>query len=358
MKTRFLAPLLVLALWSCEKDDKSNTPTQKTPPTTYNFSPANYSGQTTRLEMLNELSAYAKKSYTGEAVTKAGLEAMFSNTNANWTNSELANTTKNLESKAFALDVDIIKTWMDSLEVASASTVAGGPGVAGLVTSTSGNKTYCFSANGFDYPQLIEKGIMGAVLYYQATTVYLGDDKMNVDNSVSDSLNGTSMQHHWDEAFGYFGVPADFPTNTDGMAFWGKYSNSVDGKINSNTRMMESFIAGRYAINHNDLSTRDQARTWVKNNWEEIAVAVAIHYLNAAKTNFADHALRNHELSEAYAFIWSLKFNEDKVISQADIDLVLSHFGGNLYNISTSDINMAKAKLVEVYGFESIADLL
>ena len=358
MKTRFFAPLLVLALWSCKKEEKDTAPTQSTPPSTYNFSPANYSGQVTRLEMLHELSAYAKSSYSGSAVSRTALEAMFKNENATWTNTELANSTKNLESKAFSLDVDVIKNWMDSLEVASASNVTGGPGVAGLVTSNSGSKTYCLSANGFDYPQLIEKGIMGAVLYYQATTVYLGDEKMNVDNSISDSVSGTPMQHHWDEAFGYFGAPIDFPNNKDGIVFWGKYSNSVDGILNTNTDMMESFISGRYAINNNDLPTRDQARTWVKNIWEEIAVGVAIHYLNSSKTNFSDHALRNHSLSEAYAFIWSLKFNEDKVISQADIDLILSYFGGNLYNMSSSDINMAKAKLAEVYNFQSLADLL
>ena len=71
-------------------------------------------------------------------------------------------------------------------------------------------------ANGIEYTQLIEKGLMGAVFYYQITNVYLGDGKMDVDNADQvDPDNGkyyTTMEHHWDEAFGYFSDAVDFPT--------------------------------------------------------------------------------------------------------------------------------------------------
>ena len=42
-----------------------------------------------------------------------------------------------------------------------------------------------FSVNGFEPVQLIIKGIMGSCFYYQGTSVYLSEAKMNVDNDVA-----------------------------------------------------------------------------------------------------------------------------------------------------------------------------
>ena len=102
--------------------------------------------------------------------------------------------------------------------------------------------------DGLDHAQLIEKGLMGACLYYQATSVYFGDDRMNVDNEMVEVGEGTEMEHHWDEAFGYFGVPKDFPTSTDGLFFWGSYSNQRNGILESNQKLMDAFLKGRAAI--------------------------------------------------------------------------------------------------------------
>ena len=67
-------------------------------------------------------------------------------------------------------------------------------------------------ANGYDYPQLISKFIMGAVFYNQAVDNYL-DEKLGADNKPNDKpyKSGavyTGKEHSWDEAFGYFGPPA------------------------------------------------------------------------------------------------------------------------------------------------------
>ena len=50
-------------------------------------------------------------------------------------------------------------------------------------TTLTGN--YMFDENGFEPVQLIVKGIMGSCFYYQGTSVYLSDVKMNVDNDVA-----------------------------------------------------------------------------------------------------------------------------------------------------------------------------
>ncbi len=67
------------------------------------------------------------------------------------------------------------------------------------------------AANGYDYPQLISKFIMGAVFYNQAVDgyldEYLGPDKKPNDKPYKKGAPYTGKEHAWDEAFGYFGAP-------------------------------------------------------------------------------------------------------------------------------------------------------
>jgi len=67
-------------------------------------------------------------------------------------------------------------------------------------------------ANGYNYPQLISKFILGAVFYHQAVDNYL-DEKMTANKKPNDKpykkgKHYTGKEHSWDEAFGYFGMPA------------------------------------------------------------------------------------------------------------------------------------------------------
>lgn len=67
-------------------------------------------------------------------------------------------------------------------------------------------------ANGYDYPQLISKFIMGAVFYNQVVDGYLDEnlsaEKKPNDQPYSKGAAYTGKEHSWDEAFGYFGTPA------------------------------------------------------------------------------------------------------------------------------------------------------
>ncbi len=66
--------------------------------------------------------------------------------------------------------------------------------------------------NGYEYPQLISKFLMGAVFYNQAVDGYLDEnlaaDKKPNDKPYSKGAPYTGKEHSWDEAFGYFGAPA------------------------------------------------------------------------------------------------------------------------------------------------------
>jgi hypothetical protein len=198
---------------------------------------------------------------------------------------------------------------------------------------------------------------MGATFYYQATAVYLGSGKMDVDNETVTAGEGTAMEHHWDEAFGYLGVPVDFPTNTTGIVYWGKYCHARNTLLATSGELMNALLKGRAAISNKDLATRDLMIAEVRRVWEKVVVSTAISYLNIGKDKLGtDAALAYHALSEAYAFIWGLKFGGDAGVTSAQVDALLTLLGdsanplnANLYNTTNADIQGVIDALIGYY---------
>lgn len=379
MKLLFLiAATATLALTSCkkkgctdinalnysteaEKDDGSCSFYEV--PTSYEFldvdgnSTVSYSGQTDRLNQLEEMTTYMKTG-TGAVLDANVLKAMFRNTGDNGGGNFSFSSSKQLANKCFWLDSAQYVSWMDSIAIASvdfASTAANGQ--AG--TLTSGTSTYLFDKNGVEYVQLIEKGLMGAVFMNQALNTYFGSGKMDVDNSTAvDPGAGkyyTEMEHHWDEAFGYFGAPVDFLTNTTNLRFWAKYCNSRDGQLSSNSAMMNAFLKGRTAIVNNDLSTRDDQIFAARRMWERFCAAQAVEYFTQASDNFGtDNAKYLHVISEAYAFIKCLTYvpQETREITPGEITTLLDvTIEDNFWNVTAIDITTAISDLNTIYGF-------
>ena len=351
--TLFLAAILFTA---CDPTEEYEIPT------TYNFENVSYSGQTQRLAMLTEIKSYLSTANTTGTVLNADkLKAMYANDTANAGFMGIYDASKQLKSKTFSNATSIFETLMNEAATASQSTSAAVNGTAGISTSADGEKDYLVSSGGLEYAQVIEKGLMGACFYYQATSVYMGADKMNVDNETVVEDEGTEMEHHWDEAFGYLGAPIDFPTNTDGLFFWAKYSNTVDGVIGTNKTLMDALIKGRAAIHNGDLDARDEAITEARAAWEEVVAGSAIHYINSAVTDFSDETRKIHALSEAAAFTYSLQFNEGKTVTNAQVNEILTLLGGssdfsamNFYNVTIADLNQAKSTLAGLLNWDDI----
>lgn len=332
-------------------------------PNTYSFADGSgnntvsYSGQTERLDQLEEMTVYMK-SGNATSISSSELMAMFYNTGGNGGGNFTFSSTKQLADKCFSSDSATYTSWFDSLANASvshASTASNGQ--AG--TLTSGTSTYLFAANGYEYVQLIEKGLMGAVFMNQALNSYFSDDKMNVDNAAAVDANGgkfyTQMEHHWDEAFGYFGVPVDFPSNTTSLRFWAKYCNSRNDQLGSNAVMMNAFLRGRAAITESQYDIRDEQILVIQQMWEKICAAQAVAYLSDAQSYFGnDNAKYLHALSEAYAFVKCMTYvpTSTRVITWTQIDTILSgNFGDNLWNMGAVNIAAAKGDLENIYGF-------
>lgn len=345
-----------------KKDNGTCTYSVLDVPETYAFTDGtnntvSYGGQTERLNQMTEMTTYMK---TGNAATisYSALTDMFANTGGNGNGNFTFTSTKKLLDKCMSSDTSLFHDYMESLALASQSfAIAAADGQAG--TLTSGTSTYLFGANGMEYVQIIEKGLMGAVFMYQATNVYFGSDKMDVDNSTAvDATAGeyyTAMEHHWDEAFGYFGVPVDFPTNITGIKFWGKYCNTRDAQLGCNAIMMNGFKRGRAAISQDKLEIRDDQILVIREMWEKLSAAQAVAYLEEAKTNFGvDNAKYLHVLSEAYAFIMCLKYVplETREITYAQIDDLLTNtIGNDFWAVTQVDLTNAINTLEGIYGF-------
>jgi len=352
-----LFSLLIGTATSCKRDKDeepvpSPTPTGYTVPATYSFSVVNYSGQSTRLTMLDSISNYMKMGNSGTVLSGTQMKNMYSNTGSPFGVAALDASGKQLKNKTYLLEQPYFDNLFDSLALVSLSgTATGSNGIAGVVTSSSDpSKKYLLNANGLEYAQVIKKQLMGAVFYYQALETYLINLPID-DNVTVVPGEGTVQEHHCDEAFGYLGVPTDFPTNTLGLRYWGEYTDEVNPAITSSAPLMTAFLKLRAAISNNDAATRDAQIIVVRQQWERVVAASAILELTEAKAAFADDAIRNHVLSEAVGFINSLKYNSYKQISNTEISNAIAALGTNFYTISIADIDNSINTINAVYGF-------
>lgn len=370
-KTRILVAFslsVLLFQTSCKKDNiepEEEKPASSGPsytiPTSYNFSGADFTTSTQRIAMLGELTAYIRSTHTTTQTTQPTLDAqklkdMYANAASQFTTVGLSASGVNLKEKtnnAFSF-VSTLEASFDDAVGASATaatnptTSSASSGVKGKLITSS--RAVLVDANGLEYKELAEKGLMGAVLYSQAMTIL--KNIATYDNVTK--INGvTAQEKAWDEAFGYFGVPVDFPTNVTGLKYWGSYCNAVNSAIGSNALIMDGFLKGRAAICNGDATRRDANRDAVIANWEKVIAAKCISYLKGAKTNLSDIATLHHNLSEAHGFIAAFKYNPSKTISDADILILEGYLGTNLYNLVPSNLDNAINKLAMVFNLNA-----
>jgi hypothetical protein len=355
------------AFISCKKDKKEPDPVEPptpapsyTVPTTYTFSNADLSASTKRIAMLGELTGYIRTTHTYTSATQPTISAqkmkdMFMNAASQFTDATLNSSGIQLKDQcgtllsfATAMDAEFTDAEPASITAAANPTVT---------TASNGNRgklvgptrAILVNANGFEYKELAEKGVMGALFYYQAMSIMANIS--TYDNSVITN-SSTAQEKKWDEAFGYFGVPVSFPTSTVGLKNWGSYCNSVNSAIQSNATIMNAFLKGRAAISAKDDAGRNEAKAVVVSTWEKVAAAKCISYMKAAKLNVSDPATLHHNLSEGYGFIVAFKYNSSKSISDADIAYLLAEFGTSLYGVTTANMDNVMAKLETVFGLD------
>lgn len=348
-------------------------------PDTYEFtrngqSTVAYPGQTDRLNMVAEMKAYVSKGNNGELLSEQDMLDMFENTNNNGGGNFSFSSDRQLKNKIFAPDVSMFEDIFARADAASQNGnngVRAADGVAGLIARADGDDILV-SKNGREFGQLVEKGLMGAVFYNQIFNVYLTDNRIGPDienEDLKEGKNYTAKEHHFDEAFGYFGAPKDFESDwansrASEAQFWANYSNGADDDLDMNDILMDAYIRGRTAIVNKDQQALNEQVTILYENLELLTAATAVHYINSTLDALgnSEQGEAFHQLSEAWAFVNAIKYSPERKLTPDEINQIKeTDFGanGNFWNVTTQGLNNAKSKLVDTYPeLESVQDQL
>lgn len=361
-------PFLIVSVYSCSDDDATAVNTMPefnyTVPATYTFeregaSTIDYSGQKSRILMLEEMGNYIKTSATNNTVADADfLSEMFANTNNRFTGEGLNASGKQLKDKTaaskdyFSLYLgggstaeqiavhNMFESVFDDAEAASQGNTAAA-GVAGVYLDGSSKRL--FAANGLEPQQLLLKGMMGASLMDQIVNNYLSNNKLDEGSNRENNTNKvlvsgttyTAMEHNWDEAYGYIFGADNLTVTPNVVKLWSSYINQVNADVDFNTLKADidlAFRTGRAAIVANDYATRDAQAAIIKTKMAIIPAVRAVFYMQEGKSKLAqgDGGVKAfHALSEGYGFIMSLRYTnkpgtDSPYFTKAEVDAMLA----------------------------------
>ncbi|WPR70076.1 DUF4856 domain-containing protein [Flavobacterium sp. NG2] len=349
--------IAALSITSCTNDDDEPT-FNYTVPTTYTFernssTTVDFSGQTSRILMLDEMGNYIKNAgVNGTVASNVVLSNMYSNSNNAFSSTELNTSGKQLKDKTasskdyFSLFLGggsstekttvqaFFETQLTNAANASAlPQVTASAGVAGIYLD--GTTKRIIAANGLEPQQILLKGLMGACFMDQVVNNYLSvnklDEASNKENNTNKVLETgktyTAMEHTWDEAYGYI-------YGAGGGKYWDSYIKQVNADTDFNTvtaDIQNAFIKGRAAIVANDYNTRNAQIDIIKAKLALVPAVRAVYYLKEAKGKLGEHngAKAFHALSEAYGFIMSLRYTNKPgtnapYFTRAEVDTMLS----------------------------------
>ncbi|NRS89162.1 hypothetical protein HNQ02_002084 [Flavobacterium sp. 7E] len=387
-KLIFASAIVVsLSITSCSNDNDDTT-VNYTIPATYTFernsvTSVDYSGQSSRLLMLEEMGNYIKTAATaGTIVDNAVLSNMYSNTNNPFSTTELNTSGKQLKNKTAAskdyfelflgggstvekTNVQaFFETQLTLANQASLGTVASA-GVAG--SYLDGSSSRLLAANGLEPQQVLLKGMMGAGFMDQVVNNYLSKNKLdeasnkinNTNKVLEEDKEYTTMEHAWDEAYGYI-------YGADGTKYWSSYISQVNADSDFNTLKTDidlAFRTGRAAIVANDYTTRDAQIDIIKAKLALVPAVRAVYYLQDGKGKLTTDggAKAFHALSEAYGFIISLRYTNkpgtnNPYLSKTEVDAMLASMvsGTNgLWDIDTlgAKLDTLSTQIATTFGF-------
>lgn len=351
-----LVPALLFMVTSCSDNDDNIQEETLTVPTTYTFerngaSTVDYSGQSSRLLMLQEMGNYIKdQGTTGSIVDVTTLNNMYSNSNNPFSTNELNTSGKQLRDKTAAsrdyfvnlggggstLEQTDVRILFEAQFDAANSASQGNSASANVAGSyLDGSSTRLFAANGLEPQQILLKGMMGASFMDQIVNNYLSvvvlDESLNRENNTNKVLesgkNYTKMEHLWDEAYGYV-------YGAGGGKYWDSYINQVDADSDFGTIKEDielAFRKGRAAIVANNYSVRDAQIAIIKNKLAIIPAVRAVYYLKEGKGKLVTDsgAKAFHALSEAYGFIMAIRYTQNPstnspYMSKTEVDALLA----------------------------------
>ncbi len=352
-----------IALTSCSNDD--DPVISVTAPATYAFerdgsTSVSFSGQTTRIKMATELIAALKD----PTKTEEALDKMFAHTegDADFSEAALNASNKSIRSKTAAsvdffsdntTDANAIKEQFDSwieeqvTDVFPNWDVDAVAGTAGKLQENGGGSTRYINGKGVELNQIFGKGLIGGLMADQMVNNYLStaalDAGSNIANNdaetVEEGKNYTTMEHKWDEAYGYLygneANPAEPVLNAD--SFLNKYLARVNDDADFAgiaDDVYNAFKLGRAAIVAKEYDTRNEQAEIIREKISEVIAIRTVYYFQQGKNTWAtDKAAAFHDISEGLGFLYSLQFtrktnSEESYFTKAEIDGFLNDLLG------------------------------
>jgi hypothetical protein len=379
-----------MAFLSCSNDDdNNNTPSNNViAPATYSFerngvSTVSYSGQTTRIQMAEELIDALKD----DSKTEAEIDGMFDHQagDPDFSTADLNDSGKNIRDKTAAskdyfsansTDATAIKAVFDSWIASQVNDVYPNwlsnatAGNAGQIQELGGSTRYV-NGKGLELNQAFTKSLIGGLMTDQILNNYIGsavlDAGDNVGNNNNDVLDGssnyTTMEHKWDEAFGYlYGLDsATAPAlNTDN--FLSKYLSRVEGDSDFTgiaADVYDAFKLGRAAIVAKNYTVRDQQADILREKISMIIGIRAVYYLQQGKATIGtDNGSAFHDLSEGYGFIYSLQFTRNPntnapYFTKTEVDSMISQLmtGNGFWDVTAATLDSLSDTIAAKFAF-------
>lgn len=391
MKLSKLLIVTILSAFAIVSCDSNNEPEIEAP-ATYEFTrngetSVSFTGQTTRIQMAAELTS-AMMDFDNS--TEESLLNMYRNEGTNpFENPDLNEATKNIKGKVAAstdyfssnsqLSAEIknqFELWLSAQveEVFPNENSVAAPGQPGQIAD--GSSTRYVNGQGFEYNQLVGKSLIGALMADQMLNNYLSTSvldagtnrKDNNDGTLAEGANYTNMEHKWDEAYGYLFGNSDNPANPtigEGSGFLNTYLGRVDGDDDFSgigQETYEAFILGRAAIEAAAYDIRDEQAQIIRENISTVIAVRAVYYLQSGKNGLEqttpDYGAAFHDLSEAYGFIYSLKFSrvpntDSPYLNSQEIDGMLDQLtaGEGLWDIDPSVLDDMSETIATQFDF-------
>lgn len=260
---------------------------------------------------------------------------------------------------------------------------------------------------GWDLSQLTQKFLHGAVSYSQAAGDYLSVDLgpskgLNADNTkeARPGVGYTALEHHFDEAFGYFGAARDFlsysdaeartkrskDTNGDGFVSLLKEMNlgisigtsridyiAKDGLTDFSGEAMRAFLAGRHLITQRPENYLSYVKAYshiALGAWEKTIAAIVVHYINKTTSSMKSYGTEKFLFtdfakffSEMKGYAFAFQFNPTGIMTKIEFDRlhalmgeqpVLPNAGSDAVEAYLGKLNEARNLLKNVYNFSQV----
>ena len=347
-------------------------------PYSYEFARAgkstvSYSGQTSRLNMADELYA----ALNTNTFTKAQMLEMF-NDGTGFADATLNSSGKKMGNKTAGspLASATVKPLFDAMITDFADNVIpnwatdAANGQAGVLTDVT--RTIHVNAKGHEIDQTFIKGIIGAMNVDQIINNYITPYQLdsgtrtsdNDNNTLSSGKDYTDMEHKWDEGFGYlYGQEADATRLDLGVSPTGNGTtlNKYFKKINTSNqagigiKVFDAFRKGRAFIVAKQYDKRDQQAKIIKEELSKVIAYKAVDYINGymSKIEAGNTADAFHALSEAYGFVMSLQFTNDGTdsayFSNSEVNGFLTLMD-NFWTVQNSDLESIRDQVKAKFG--------